>query len=224
MECVWLKQQSRSNYCTTVAVAVTGLDHSKLVAEWSSGEVAAATETLGRHYQPYADTIREKGVDGKALATLDALGVESRLHRRLLEQNLTVYCTKRSNATKSCWKNWRLRRSNKCENDADCSAFPPFVQFVRTYIEKVSVISSFCLKRIRDQKQDWTKTSYSTVLLGTAVRYHWAWLIRWVWSATEYRKRKHRLVPDHKSMPGSFPLQGNARLFANSRVQRQVVP
>ncbi|CAB9503396.1 expressed unknown protein [Seminavis robusta] len=76
-----------------------GADQSKGIAQWDVEEVAAAAETLGRHFKPYADTMRGSGIDGIFLAslsttevqeTLDDLGVESRLHRRVLARKLRV--------------------------------------------------------------------------------------------------------------------------------------
>lgn len=74
-----------------------GLEHSKPLAELQVDDIAAVVEQLGKHYTEIANAIRENGVDGAFLETLnstelqetlDDLGVTNRLHRRVLERKL----------------------------------------------------------------------------------------------------------------------------------------
>ena len=76
-----------------------GLEHSKPVAQLQANDVATIVEQLGKHYEDAAKSIRENGVDGIFLAslspkevkeTLDDLGVQNRLHRRVLERKLAA--------------------------------------------------------------------------------------------------------------------------------------
>ena len=76
-----------------------GLEHSKPLTQLTHEEVASTVEKLGKHYSEAAKSIRDNAVDGAFLdglspteieETLDDLGIENRLHRRVLEKKLAA--------------------------------------------------------------------------------------------------------------------------------------
>lgn len=69
----------------------------KSVDQWDSEQTAAAVESLGSSYAPYANAIKGNAIDGPFLLTLSAaelqetmddLGIVNRLHRRVVERKL----------------------------------------------------------------------------------------------------------------------------------------
>lgn len=76
-----------------------GLEQSKPLEQWQASDVAAEVGNLGQQYTSYSAHLFENGVDGAFLAslsneevkeTLDDLGIDSRLHRRVLEKKLNA--------------------------------------------------------------------------------------------------------------------------------------
>ena len=74
-----------------------GADQSKTLLQWTVDDVVVAISSLGEQYSSYEGIIRENSMNGAFLLrlpeaeidnTLINLGVESRLHRRVLVKKI----------------------------------------------------------------------------------------------------------------------------------------
>ena len=75
-----------------------GTGSSKPLNEWSSEDLTEGLDTISPKYKAYKESIVENGVDGAFLVsleeneideTLDDLGIQNRLHRRILKSKIS---------------------------------------------------------------------------------------------------------------------------------------
>lgn len=129
--------QSRAKHSQAKAIddrtgKTMGLDQSRPLEQWQASEVARGVSKLGQQYDSYSAAFFENGVDGAFLAsltedevkeTLDDLGVESRLHRRVLTKKLCGLRAGRNDATSAtCARSVDVSLGTNSGEEMCCSA------------------------------------------------------------------------------------------------------